>query len=203
MRVIAFGCSYTYGHGLPDCLSDDMVTQGPIHSKLAYPSILANQLNCDYINLGKSGNSNKEIWYDVMNFDFQPGDIAVITWTYFSRFCIIKPESIRRINPWKKEEKLYYMNYSNRHDMILDFYVRLNHVNLYLDSNNIKNYNYVIDELGTVVPKWNKSNILGQFEMVDKANDNCHPGMFSHNTFADKIYNEVIKSFPEKHLKQS
>jgi hypothetical protein len=44
MRIIAFGCSYTYGHGLPDCLDDDKITQGPTHSNLAYPSILAEKL---------------------------------------------------------------------------------------------------------------------------------------------------------------
>jgi len=170
-----------------------MVTQGPSHSKLAYPSILANQLNCDYINLGKSGNSNKEIWYDVMNFDFQPDDIAVITWTYFSRFCIIKSESIRRINPWKKEEKLYYMNYSNRHDMILDFYVRLNHVNLHLTKIGIKNYNFLVEELVDEVPRWNTTPVLGTFNKIDEAADNCHPGVISHSEFSKDIYKEITK----------
>jgi hypothetical protein len=201
MRIIAFGCSYTYGHGLSDCLIDDNITQGPTHSELAYPSVLAKKLNCDYINLGKSGSSNKEIWHDIIDFDFQKEDIAVITWTYFSRFCIIKSDSIRRINPWKEEEKIYYMNYSNRHDMILDFYGRVNHIHFYLDSIDIKNYNFVIEELDNTVPKWNKTNVLGLFEMIDKANDDCHPGTLSHNKFADKIYNEVIKSLPDKHLK--
>jgi hypothetical protein len=201
MRIIAFGCSYTYGHGLPDCLSDDMITQGLNHSKLAYPSKLAEKLDCDYINLGRSGNSNKEIWYDVMNFNFKKDDIAVITWTYFSRFCVIKSNSIRRITPWKEEEKLFYMNYSSRKDMMIDFYCRLNHVNLHLNNSGIKNYSFVIDEPGTDIPKWSEATILGQFEMVDKANDKCHPGAVSHNRFANNIYNEVIKSLPDKHLK--
>lgn len=151
MRIIAFGCSYTYGHGLPDCL-DDKITQGPTHSNLAYPSILAEKLNCECINLGKSGNSNKEIWHDVINFDFQKDDITVIAWTYFSRFCIIKDDSIRRINPWLDDSKAFYMNYSNRHDMIVDFYSRLNYINFYLDSIGIKNYNFVIEELDNDAP---------------------------------------------------
>jgi hypothetical protein len=201
MRIIAFGCSYTYGHGLSDCLDDDKITQGLTHSNLAYPSILAEKLNCDYINLGKSGNSNKEIWYDVVNFDFQKNDIAVITWTYFSRFCIIKDNSIKRINPWLEDSKSYYMNYSNRHDMIVDFYSRMNHINFYLASMDIKNYNFVIEELDKNIPSWSTTNVLGLFEMIDKADDNCHPGIDSHNKFADKIYNEVIKSLPDKHLK--
>jgi hypothetical protein len=145
MRIIAFGCSYTYGHGLSDCLKNDKITQGSNPSKLAFPSLLAKQLDCQTVNLGKSGNSNKEIWHDILNFKFQEEDIAVITWTYFSRFCIIKSDIIKRINPWKEEEKLFYMNYSNRHDMMLDFYGRLNHVYSYLNNIGIKNYNFVIE----------------------------------------------------------
>ena len=201
MRIITFGCSYTYGHGLSDCLEKDKITQGSVPSKLAFPALLSKKLNCEYVNLGKSGNSNKEIWYDIMNFDFQKDDIAVITWTYFSRFCIIKSDSIRRINPWKEEEKLFYMNYSNRHDMIVDFYSRMNHTSFYLDSLGIKNYNFVVEQLDKNVPTWNKSSVLCLFKMIDKAADNCHPGTLSHNKFADEIYNEVIKSSPAKHLK--
>lgn len=188
MRVVAFGCSYTYGHGLADCLETDKITQGPAPSKLAFASLAANKLNCESLNLGKSGSSNKEIWHDVLNFKFQENDIAVITWTYFSRFCIIKSNEIRRINPWKDEEKLFYMNYSNRHDMILDFYARVNHVSSYLNNIDIKYYNFVIESPEKEMPNWSQTSILGKFEMLDKAHDNCHPGTISHTTFSDSIY---------------
>ena len=188
MRIIAFGCSYTYGHGLADCLEEDKLTQGPASSKLAFPSLLAKKLNCESINLGKSGNSNKEMWNDILNFKFQENDTAIITWTYFSRFCIIKSDNIRRINPWKEEEKLFYMNYSNRHDMVLDFYGRLNHVNSYLNNIDIKNYNFVIEYPDVEIPTWSQTSILGKFEMLDKADDNCHPGVNSHSEFSDSIY---------------
>jgi hypothetical protein len=188
MRIIAFGCSYTYGHGLTDCLEKDKITQGPFPSKLAFPSLLAKKLNCESVNIGKSGNSNKEIWHNILNFKFQKNDIAVVTWTYFSRFCIIRSDDIRRINPWKDEEKLFYMNYSNRHDMILDFYGRLNHISSYLKNIGIQNYNFVIEYPGVEVPSWNQTNILGKFEMLDKADDSCHPGAFSHSEFSDSIY---------------
>jgi hypothetical protein len=187
MRIIAFGCSYTYGHGLNDCL-DDNGQPGPTASKLAFPSIVAKKLDFECVNLGKSGNSNKEIWNDVLNFKFQKNDIAIITWTYYGRFCIIKSDSIRRINPWKDEEKLYYMNYSNRHDMILDFHCRSNHVNLYLNSIGIQNYNFVIEEPENNVPKWNRSVILGLFKKIDQADDDCHPGILSHTEFSEEIY---------------
>jgi hypothetical protein len=188
MKIVAFGCSYTYGHGLLDCLQEDKITQGSEPSTLAFPSLVAKKLNCEVINLGKSGNSNKEIWNDVVNFNFQKDDIAIITWTYFSRFCIIKSDSIRRINPWNNKEKLYYMNYSNRHDMVLDFHCRSNHINLYLNNIGIRNYNFVVEEQENNIPKWNKSVILGLFKKIDQANDDCHPGILSHTKFSEEIY---------------
>lgn len=193
MRIVAFGCSYTYGHGLEDCIECDMLTQGSNPSKLAFPSLLAKKLNCDCVNLGKSGNSNKEIWYDILNFDFNNDDIVVATWSYLDRFCIIKSDKIRRISPWIKEEKLYYMHYNNRHDMIIDFYGRLNHVSLYLNSIGLKNYNFIVEDIELGEPVWNKSNVLGVFKIKDLADDQCHPGPISHGIFADTIYTEIIK----------
>ena len=192
MRIIAFGCSYTYGHGLNDCLDRDG-KPGSTPSDLSFPSIVAKKLNCECINLGKSGNSNKEIWNDILNFKFQKDDIAVITWTYYNRFCIIKSDSIRRINPWIGEEKIFYMNYSNRYDMILDFFNRLNHSDFYLRSMSIKNYNYIIERLDDEEPSWNKTTILGLFNKIDEADDGCHPGEISHSIFADNIYNHIVR----------
>ena len=192
MRLLTFGCSYTYGHGLSDCL-DNNGMPGPNPSKIAFPALLAKELNCKYINLGKSGNSNKEIWNDILNFEFEEEDIVITTWTYYSRFCIIKPNEVKRINPWKSEDKVFYMNYSNRNDMILDFYNRINHVDFYLNSINVKNYNYIVEDLEFDCPKWNKSIILGVFEKIDEAEDNCHPGLKSHQEFSNKIYNHIVR----------
>lgn len=187
MRIIAFGCSYTYGHGLPDCC-DNSGQPGNQPSQFAFPALLAKKLNCECINLGKSGNSNKEIWNDVLNFQFKKNDISIITWTYYDRFCIIKPDKIQRISPWIKKERIFYMNYNNRNDMVLDFYNRLNHIDLYLEKIGIKNLNYIIENNDIKTPNWNLTNIEGDFEMLDKAGDNCHPGVLSHENFATKIY---------------
>lgn len=192
MRVVAFGCSYTYGHGLKDCL-DVNGFPGPTPSKLAFSTQLAKKLDCDYVNLGKSGNSNKEIWNDIVNFEFQKNDVAVITWTYYNRFCIIRSDNIRRINPWNDHDKVFYMNYSNRNDMILDFYNRMNHASSYLKNINVKDYNFVIEEFDSQEPKWNKSKILGMFNKIDEAEDNCHPGEKSHLAFANQIYTHIIR----------
>lgn len=191
MRIISFGCSYTFGHGLPDCLEDDKITQGSFPSNFAFPALLAKKINCESVNLAKSGNSNKEIWHDILNFNFEKEDIAIITWTYFSRFCIIKSNKIKRINPWIEEEKLFYMNYSNRHDMVLDFYCRLNHIGFYLKNIGIKNYNFVIEYPEIEKPGWSQTQVLGKFEMIDKADDDCHPGLLSHARFSEMILSQI------------
>lgn len=191
MRIISFGCSYTYGHGLEDCLLDDMITHGPLPSLLAYPNLVANYFQAQLINLAKPGNSNKEIWHDILKFNFNKKDIVLIGWTYYSRFCIIHSESIERINPWNDSQRLFFMKYSNRHDMILDFYGRLNHVNLYLQELGVHVFNYVIEKDNLTNPKWNRTKILGHFEKLDLAKDNCHPGIVSHRSFLKKICDDI------------
>ena len=193
MRIVAFGCSYAFGHGLSDCLADDKITQGDDPSKLAFPSLLSKKLNFECINLSKSGNSNKEIWHDILNFKFQYGEIVIITWTYYRRFCIIKSNTTQRISPWNERDKPFYMNYSNRNDMLLDFYTRLNHINTYLQTKDIKSFNYIIEDSEATAPEWNTVDILGLFQKIDEADDACHPGENSHAVFADEIYNHIIR----------
>lgn len=193
MRLIVFGCSCPYGHGLPDCLQDDGITQGDTPSKTAYPALVANKLNYGIKNCAKSGNSNKEIWNDVVNFNFRPDDIAIINWTCFSRFCIIHSDKIKRLNPWNSHQKLFFMNYSNRNDMILDFYLRLNHVSFYLNSKGVPNYNFLIEE-PDFQPDWSLTSTLGKFEILDKADDSSHPGPVSHSRFAEYVYDIIISS---------
>ena len=42
-RIFAFGCSYTYGHGLSDCIVGKC-NAGPVPSKLVYVNLLAEYL---------------------------------------------------------------------------------------------------------------------------------------------------------------
>ena len=52
-RLVAFGCSNTYGEGLPDCWVDKNGDpsrtkagfHGPKPSKLAWPRLMANNMN--------------------------------------------------------------------------------------------------------------------------------------------------------------
>jgi len=66
-KIVTFGCSVTYGHGLPDChIAPDMPGKSP--SKLAWPSLVANQANVQLSNQGKCGASNLEILYNILKY---------------------------------------------------------------------------------------------------------------------------------------
>ena len=57
-RLITFGCSNTYGHGLPDCHVPPNEA-GPNPSKVAWPQLLADRRGLECVNLGQPGGSNK------------------------------------------------------------------------------------------------------------------------------------------------
>ena len=92
MRLVAFGCSNTFGQALPDVWdykkNVSISKQGP--SKYAWPQVLADKLNLECVNLGTPGASNKEVWFHIVNTEFKKSDIVIILWPGRSRWCIIK-----------------------------------------------------------------------------------------------------------------
>ena len=72
-RLVAFGCSYTYGYGLSDCHIEPN-KPGPNPSKLAWPSLLANMLDLEVVNCSNIGASNIHILWRLINFDFKNDD---------------------------------------------------------------------------------------------------------------------------------
>ena len=61
-RIIAFGCSLTYGEGLKDCLPDPInLKKAKYPSKYAWPNLLSKKTNIPIINNGQPGESNKLI----------------------------------------------------------------------------------------------------------------------------------------------
>ena len=52
----------------------------------AYPSLIAQQLNCEYVNRSKPTNSNHKIARMVLSYtDYQPGDVVLAEWTSTTR----------------------------------------------------------------------------------------------------------------------
>ena len=60
--LVTFGCSFTYGHGLHDCIDPDGQSHGPLPSVLAWPNQLKSISNFKTVdNVAEPGASNKLI----------------------------------------------------------------------------------------------------------------------------------------------
>jgi len=87
-RLITFGCSNTYGHGLPDCHVPPNEA-GPNPSKVAWPQLLAERRGLECVNLGQPGGINKLMWWRTVNFEFEPTDVVIYYPTDANRDTII------------------------------------------------------------------------------------------------------------------
>ena len=108
-RLIAFGCSHTYGIGLGD------------PSKEAWPMVLGDLLEVQKtVNKGNPGASIKEIAHTAFNFKYLPTDIVVFLWTHLNRHCIAGRAGCVRINPWFVNKdplsEYYYRNFHTEYD---------------------------------------------------------------------------------------
>lgn len=100
-RLIAFGCSHTYGMGLEDSFIEEEPFKPYISpSKYAWPNLLAEQLDRECVNLSIPGGSNLEILYSILDFKFQKSDSVVVGWTSPLRDIVVYPESTVRIAPF-------------------------------------------------------------------------------------------------------
>ena len=202
-RLVAFGCSFTYGHGLKDCYKPPN-RHGPFPSKTAWPATLGKLLNVDtVINKGSPGASNKLIWKTVLDFDFQQDDIVFINWSYPNRYCIFEDFKNKHIpiGPWfdNKQNKVYYKQLYTDVDHIIDFFNRSDHVKRYLDSLKIKNFHAIIlfnKNPIKIKPNWYSVDILKSCFLIISQNyplglDNAHPNQAAHDHYANDLFLEI------------
>lgn len=202
-RLIAFGCSLTFGHGLPDCFTPPD-HPGSKHSNLAWPSILAKYMNRKCINMSTPGSSNKRIWHNVINFDYQETDIVFILWSFTDRTAILHKTHISDIGHWV--EGTYYNDYYDQHDAEIMSSLFVNHANLFLKSKNIKVYNLVFSKNDLSILNFHNYKVdyipvyISKLkEKYPKALDNRHPGLECQEVFSKKIldYLSIENNLPE------
>jgi hypothetical protein len=232
-RLIAAGCSLTYGHGLPDCVDkNNKKHPGPNPSKMAWPSLIADKLNRSCINLSCPGASNKQIWHTLLNFNFEPDDIVIVYWSFIHRYCFltdkmseflnfksnVNSESMFDINNNQQKNNFYYKNLFTEYDSILDFYLRVRDADTYLLSQNVEKIIHltiedptesstwyrntkpdpapIVNKSFSQSPKFAKINSIADKNTiwVDMALDNDHPGVLSHQLFANQLFNLKLLS---------
>ena len=197
-RLITFGCSFTYGQGLPDCVNQNNVNfPGPEPSKFAWPNLLSQIMNIECINQSGAGASNLEILYKILDFKFKKDDIVVIMWSlpnrdiYFTR--LIKP--FKQLGAWKTNKiAKKWMLTLDEYDYIQRSWIYIHHADLYLKNLDVKYIHYPSfpDKLAVNSSLKNISidNLYLDGQVIcDFGLDGGHPGIESHKQTANKIFN--------------
>jgi hypothetical protein len=204
-RLVAFGCSNTYGSGLKDCfVSRGVHTQNP--SQYAWPSLLANKLGYDISNLALPGAGNNEILVKLLSTQLDDTDTVIILWTYFIRHEFFRHnyELGEKINPNSSIYRQLILNADTETqswnvDNAIKNYLSIEFAHLYLNKHGIKCYSiFAVPDFNIYQkPKFldidNVIEISLKEVTIDKALDDTHYGPASHELMANRIF-EIIKS---------
>lgn len=204
-RIIAFGCSNTYGHGLSDCFEPNSREAGPRASRLAWPQLVANQIGYECVNLGICGASNKLITYRAQNYQFGSRDVAVFLWSYLHRHCILNPlnqeeeyTQLGSLHPsvHSKLDRMWLKHFYHEEDAVWDFNVRQDWTWRFLRDKGIPSYHMSVE------PHFAKQLDFNQAAQLDvdyhaiinkhgKALDKVHPDHLAQQELADLIVKQL------------
>jgi hypothetical protein len=204
-RIITFGCSMTYGHGLPDCHVPPN-NPGSSPSQQGWPNILSKYYNIALDNRSVCGNSNLAILHDVLKYKFLKGDIAVIMWSFTGRDLIFDKKNLfgkQKTIPvgiWQDTELAnHWKAVHTDADVATRSWFYIHHATLFLKSVNVPVYNVPADYrfFKKYKPKFLNLEYhnIGKYATVpvDYALDNRHPGLKTQKLIADKI-KKIINS---------
>lgn len=209
-RLIAFGCSNTFGQGLPDCHFVNKAGKfypGLHPSKHAWPSKLGKLLGVDQvINMGKPGSSNKQIWHTIVNFEFNPDDFVVCHWSLIQRSCILyEHKDLLALGLWPIPERHVgeaYQRYlsvtDSDYNLMIESCGLIDHAHFFL-KNRVQHFYHVVfkkDEFEKQ-PKWTSFDFItdaGYFNrQFPLALDNSHTGVQGHKELAKEIFNKHLE----------
>lgn len=198
-RLITFGCSLTYGQGLPDCVNKkDYMRQGPLPSNLGWASLLAKDLKMDVINKGNPGASNLEILNEILKFDYRNDDTVVVMWTYSFRDTyfykkLLGGYSFKQLARWVSTiGHILWSPNGDEVDYAIKTWLYIHHADLFFKHKKLKYLHYPADVSNFEKHKPHYINISNfystGFVFVDKGLDNSHPGVLSNIKTSKTIY---------------
>jgi len=195
-RLIAFGCSNTFGQALEDCWDYEKNDVGEYPSKLAWPSVLSKKLDLECHNHALPGASNKLIMNQIISFPFAPDDTVVIMWSYLDRYHIFtdpkKNCSTETIGHWHKNRRsiTYYRQIYNENDQKIMTNHYIDYTALYLDKHKIANFHTTCDRniRNSLVLDINHDMVRREYPT---GLDGSHPGPEAHKEMANRIYKGI------------
>lgn len=217
-RLVAFGCSFTYGHSLPDCVGEleddgkDFGRPGDLPSQYAWPNLLAEKLGYDCLNLSVIGTGNYQILIDILRTDFKQDDVVIIGYSYFNRYDYyqmidrvdqgvqIKYEDVqhrKKINRSMLTSVLSNLNIQNYDEkMYWNNWLSIQHAEMLLNYKNIQNYSFlnlpdVAQEHKPDLIELNNFFDDMQLTFKDYALDKKHPGIETHRLQSEHLYSII------------
>jgi lysophospholipase L1-like esterase len=197
MRLVAFGCSNTYGFALPQEIIGNEL---PLPSKYSWPAVLSNRLGVECVNKGIPAASNKLISHVLHNTKLYPTDIVVILWSYIDRWCVIEDPNYNEHDPaikysiatWDsdKRSRSYYKYIYNEVDHTIDTNYRIEYANLYLNNKGIKHHQTSCSSIKHPALIDIK---FGELQNIDHAADGVHPGIEAHKAIAETLYKRIVQ----------
>jgi len=200
-RLVVFGCSFTYGYGLPDCFESGNPSSTP--SKLAWPNFLGKELDLEVVNLSKTGSSNLQILNTILNTEIRKDDLVIVQWSFSQRSMLFGEPYNSEIGSWVDTEtsKYFYLAHDD-FDLLNQTFLHIHHADLHLKSvcNSFIHFMISYDKsyrkyIGNK-PEWFnvKCNpITFYIDPDDKGLDNSHPGQENQKLVANYILNYVKK----------
>lgn len=196
-KLIALGCSLTYGHGLPDChISPNFPGLKP--SSMGWPNILGAKMGKDTVNLGICGASNLNILWQLLNYKFEENDFCVVIWSFFNRIDVRKiqkdPSMLGKLYDDEMYKNIILEEGYQFHTAVRNYMI-FQHAGLYLESKKIPYYFVVLDGYEFKIPDpllvKNLHRPIRKPLLVDKALDNSHPGIQSHKKISEYLYEKI------------
>lgn len=203
-RLVTFGCSHVYGHGLPDChIPPDL--PGLLPSNMAWPSILAEKLGRECVNLSSPGIGNLAILMKVLKYDFKQDDLVIIAFTYFGRYDCHRfldrdgnSEMIRKNT--EDHRKLILADMGLKYPEFREYWsnwLAIHHAVTYLKSIKTRYFFHLAPMYGS---KDHRKPDIFEFEnywedvqliFKDYAPDKKHQGLESHRLQSELIYSKI------------
>mgnify|MGYP001185830950 FL=1 len=162
--LITFGCSHTYGAGLPDCWIPNK-GHGPKPSNSAWPSVLKQKLNFKSLdNSSRPGASNKMIAKTIIEYpEYTKQSVVVVLWANYIRHTIYtnKNKNLHMLpqmmngkfkhiiqrgvdkDDFMRKVKSYYEDFYEEFDSIFDQTIRMNYIHAFLKSKGILNFHLI------------------------------------------------------------
>jgi hypothetical protein len=196
--LTAFGCSFTYGHGLADCVKPDG-KPGQQPSQKAWPAVLADLIGMHIYNNSAPGASNLEILHRLLKCKFYSTDTVVIMWSFIERDYIFKNQQDRitgtQIGHWVSDDVAKnWMLTHDLNDMGIRSWHYIQHADLYVKSRGAKCFHFVMKPSEYIKFKPDYIDIeinpvVNGYMMleIDRAPDGHHPGPLAHEFIAKRM----------------